>query len=352
MATSPAVISRIGLFADPREDWLALHSEDVIDPGRPVVDPHHHLWERDGQRYMIEELAADLASGHNIVATVYVEARSMYRAAGPEALRPVGEVEFANGVAAMSASGGYGRTAICAGIVGHANLLLGDGAREVLAAEIAAGNGRFRGIRHSSAWHPDPDVAGMYANRPKGLLLDPVFRKGFACLAPLGLTFDSWLLHPQIPELADLARSFPDTQIILDHCGGPIGVGPYAGKREETFAVWKASILDIAKCPNVVVKLGGLAMRLLGFGFHERPRPPASEELAAAWQPYVETCIEAFGPGRCMFESNFPPDKGQCSYLVIFNAFKRLAEKYSEAEKTALFSGTASRIYRLELPAP
>jgi predicted TIM-barrel fold metal-dependent hydrolase len=346
---STAPISRTGLFADPREDWLAQYSEEIIDPARRIVDPHHHLWDRDGQHYMIEEIAADIASGHNVIATVYVDCRSMYRSSGPEAFRPVGEVEFANGVAAMAASGGYGKAAICAGIVSHVNLLLGEAARPVLEAEIAAGNGRFRGIRHSSAWDADASVAGMYATRPKGLLLDPAFRKGFACLAPLGLSFDAWLFHPQIGELTDLARAFPDTRIVLDHCGGPVGVGSYANRREEIFPAWKASIQEIAKCPNVSVKLGGLAMRLLGYDFHERPVPPSSEDAAKAWRPYIETCIEAFGPERAMFESNFPPDKGQCSYQVIFNAFKRLAAQYSEAEKTALFSKTAADFYRLKL---
>ena len=208
----------------------------------------------------------------------------------------------------------------------------------MLEAEIAAGGGRFRGIRHSSAWDADSDIAHMYATRPKGLLLDPTFRKGFACLAPLNLSFDAWLFHPQISELADLARAFPGTKIVLDHCGGPVGLGRFAGRREEVFPLWKASIQDIAKCPNVAVKLGGLAMRLLGYDFHERPKPPSSEQAAAAWRPYIETCIEAFGPNRCMFESNFPPDKGQCSYQVIFNA-----------EKTALFSKTAADVYRLDL---
>jgi len=345
---SNAPASKSGLYADPHENWLGLRKEEIIDPTRPIVDPHHHLWDRGGQRYLIEDLAADIASGHNITATVYVEARSMYRAGGPEALRPVGEVEFANGAAAMSASGGYGPAVICAGIVGHVNLLLGDTARPALEAEIAAGQGRFRGIRHSSAWDADPDVAGIYATRPKGLLLDPTFREGFACLAPLGLSFDAWLFHPQIGDLTDLARAFPDTKIVLDHCGGPIGIGSYANRREEIFASWNTSIRKIAKCPNVVVKLGGLAMRLLGYDFHERPQPPSSEDLAAAWRPYIETCIEAFGPARCMFESNFPPDKGQCSYQVIFNAFKRIAAPYSEAEKTALFSKTATDFYRLK----
>src|SRR4030088_1811679 len=197
MAASVAVVSKSGLYADPREDWLALRKEDIIDPARAIVDPHHHLWDRGGQRYMIEEMAADIASGHNIIATVYVDCRSMYRARGPEAFRPVGEVEFANGVAAMSASGGYGPAQICAGIVSHVNMLLGEGARPVLEAAIIRGNGRFRGIRHSSAWDAEPAVAGMYATRPKGLLFDANFRKGFACLAPLGLSFDAWLFHPQ-----------------------------------------------------------------------------------------------------------------------------------------------------------
>ena len=227
--------ANVGLYADPREDWLALREEDVIDPERPIVDPHHHLWDRGGQRYMIEEIAADIASGHNIVATVYVECRSMYRASGPEALRPVGEVEFANGVAAMSASGGYGPAAICAGIVGHANLLLGDGARRA-----RGGNRRrqrplprhpaFLGLGCGSRTSP-----ACTPRARKACCSTPTFRKGFACLAPLGLSFDAWLFHPQIGELTDLARAFPDTRIVLDHCGGPIGVGSYANRREEIF---------------------------------------------------------------------------------------------------------------------
>jgi predicted TIM-barrel fold metal-dependent hydrolase len=349
MSVSTAPTTASGLYADPRVDWLAQYTEDVSDPKRPIVDPHHHLWDRGGQRYLIEELSSDIASGHNIIATVYVEARSMYRATGPEEMRVVNEVAFANGAAAMSASGGYGPAAICAGIVGHANLLLGDRVKAVLEAEIAAGQGRFRGIRHSSAWDGEAAVASMYATRPKGLLLDTTYRKGFACLAPLGLTFDAWLFHPQLGDFVDLARAFPDQRIILDHCGGPVGLGRFAGRREETFATWKAAIQDVAKCPNVVVKLGGLAMRLLGFDFHERAKPPSSEQAAAAWRPYIETCIEAFGPDRCMFESNFPPDKGQCSYQVIFNAFKRIAAPCSEAEKTALFSKTATDVYKLKL---
>lgn len=350
MVASNITVPKAGLYAEPRPDWLELHHEDIIDPNRPVIDAHHHLWDRVGARYMFDEITDDMATGHNIVGTVYVDCRSMYRATGPEAFKPVGEVEFANGIAAQSASGGYGAGQVCAAIVSHVNLTFGDEAKPVLEAQIRAGNGRYRGIRHASAWDADPDVAGGYASRPKGLLADANFRKGFAHLAPLGLTYDAWLFHPQIPELADLARAFPQTTIVLDHCGGPVGLGSYANRRDEVFKTWKALIQDIANCPNVVVKLGGLAMNLLGYDFHTRAKPPSSEELATAWKPYLETCIEAFGPDRCMFESNFPPDKGQCSYPVLWNALKRVAAQYSDAEKDRMFAGTATAVYRIELP--
>ena len=349
MSVRNTYVSRRELYADTREDWLALRDEAIIEPKRPIVDPHHHLWDHVGQSYMFPQIVADITSGHNIIATVYVECRSMYRANGPETFRPVGEVEFANGIAAMSASGGYGPAAICAGIVSYVDLTQSDRVPGVLEAEIVAGGGRLRGIRHSAACDADPVITSIYPNRPTGLLADAAFRRGFACLAPLGLSFDAWLFHPQIGELGDLARAFPDTKIVLDHCGGPIGIGGYRNRREEVFQSWRVAIQELSKAPNVFVKLGGLAMRLLGYGFDERPIPPSSEDLAAAWRPYIETCVEAFGPDRCMFESNFPPDKGQCSYQVIFNAFKRMAAQYSEAEKTALFSNTAIAFYRLQV---
>jgi len=220
-----------------RNDWLARRKEEILEPDLPIIDPHHHLWDRDGWRYMLYDLLADTNSGHNIVATVFVQARAMLRADGPPELKPVGETEWINGVAAMTASGAYGKIRVCAGIVSHVNLLLGDAARPVLEAEIGAAGGRFRGIRHSSAWDSDPGVAGMYATRPKGLLLDSTFRTGFAHLAPLDLSFDAWLFHPQIGELADLARAFPDTRIVLDHCGGPVGIGRFASRREEIFPI-------------------------------------------------------------------------------------------------------------------
>ena len=232
-------------------------------------------------------------------------------------MKPVGETEFVNGVAAMSASGGYGKTKICAGIVGHADLRLGSRVRPVLEAHIRAGGGRFRGIRHITAWDADPTLMNPAYAPPPGLLADATFRQGFSCLAPLNLSFDAWLYHPQIDEVTALAQAFPDTRICLNHVGGPLAIGVYGGKRDEVFAKWSASIRALAKCPNVVVKLGGMAMRINGFDFHEKADPPSSEALAAAWKPYVETCVEAFGASRGMFESNFPVDKGGTRCAVL-----------------------------------
>jgi predicted TIM-barrel fold metal-dependent hydrolase len=335
-------------FLPVRDDWLARRIEAILEPELPIVDPHHHLWERPGWIYMLDDLLRDTNSGHNIVATVFVQCRSMHRASGPEEMKPVGETEFVNGVAAMSASGGYGKSKICAAIVGHADLRLGARVRPVLEAHIRAGGGRFRGIRHITAWDADPTLLlPSYAVTP-GLMADAMFRQGFACLAPLNLTFDAWLYHPQIGDVTALARAFPDTRICLNHVGGPIGIGVYASQRNEVFATWSVAIRELAKCPNVYVKLGGMAMRSNGFDFHEKADPPSSEALAAAWKPYAESCIEAFDPSRCMFESNFPVDKGSYAYAPFWNACKILARGTSAAEKTDLFSGTAARFYRLE----
>jgi L-fuconolactonase len=332
-----------------RQDWLDRRREPALEPDLPIVDPHHHLWDRPGWRYLLDELVADTSSGHNIIATVYVQARAMYRAAGPEEMRPVGETEFINGAAAMSASGIYGKARHCAGIVGHADLTLGSRVEKVLAAHIRAGGDRFRGIRHITAWDADESVRNPAYSPPPKLLADRTFREGIAVLDRLGLSFDAWLYHPQIDELADLARAFPGAKIVLNHVGGPIGIGAYAGKRKEVFAAWAASIKALAACPNVHVKVGGLGMRMGGFAFHEKAEPPSSETLAAAWRPYVETCIEAFQPSRCMFESNFPVDKGSYSYGVFWNACKLLAKNASPSEKADLFAGTAARFYRLNL---
>jgi predicted TIM-barrel fold metal-dependent hydrolase len=349
MAATPSTAISAHLVVRP--DWLDSRREPALEPGLPIVDPHHHLIDRpESGRYLLPDLLADIAAGgHNVVATVYLEWLSMYRADGPPEMRPVGEIEFANGVAAMSASGSYGKPRVCAGIVGHADLPLGARVRDVLEAMIVAGGGRFRGIRFIASIDPDQTQWGATAVRPAGLLLDKRVREGFAQLAPLGLSFDAWVYHTQLGDVLDLARAFPGTTIVLNHVGGPIGLGRYKGKRDAVFAEWKASIGALAACPNVHVKLGGLGMRLLGFDFHEGALPPSSEQLAAAWRPYVETCMEAFGAKRAMFESNFPVDKGSYGYGVFWNACKRLAQGASASEKASLFHDTASRVYRLGL---
>jgi predicted TIM-barrel fold metal-dependent hydrolase len=332
------------------EEWLATYREPIIDPDLPIVDPHHHLWDNRGFRYLFADLLADTGSGHNIRATVFLQCRSMYRADADAALAPVGETEFVNGAAAMSASGLYGPTRLCAGIVGFADLTLGAGVERVLEAHLRAAGDRFKGIRNSSVWDEDPSVKTVPGEIPRGLLLDGKFREGFARLARHGLSFDAWHFHHQIPDLIDLARAFPDTVIVLNHIGGPIGIRAYAGKRADVFRIWADHIAALARCPNVYVKLGGMGMNVMGFGFDDYDRhkvPVSSETLAAAWRPSIEHCIGAFGVDRCMFESNFPVDKGTCSYAVLWNAFKRLAAGYSPAEKQALFSATARRAYRL-----
>jgi predicted TIM-barrel fold metal-dependent hydrolase len=331
-----------------RSDWLALHSEPVLEPHLPIVDPHHHLWNRPENPYVLPELATDVGAGHNVVATVFVECRSMYRKSGPDDRKSLGETEFVNGIAAQSASGQYGKTQACLGIVGNVDMRFADRAKAALEAHISVAGGRFKGIRNVSPWHQS-GIRASTATPPPGLLLDASFRRGFAALGGLGLSFDAWLLHTQIDELIDLARAFPSTSIVLDHVGGPIGIGPYEGKRDLAFTEWKPKIAEIARCPNVSVKLGGLGMHLGGFDFMGRPKPPNSSELAEAWKPYIDTCIQAFGPERSMFESNFPVDKASCSYAVLWNAFKRLAAGYSAAERTAMFSGTAAKIYKLPL---
>jgi len=324
-----------------RDDRLV--REETIDPVLPICDPHHHLWDRPNDRYLLEQVLQDTGSGHNVVKTVFVECSSMYKKDGPESLRPVGETEFVEDTVAVSATA---PTAIAAGIVGFADLTLGAEVERVLEAHLAASPKRFRGIRHPAAWDADPGIRG-YKDPPPGLLLDARFREGFASLQRYGLSFDAWLYHPQLIELVDLARAFPDVTIVLDHVGGFLGTGPYAGPRETVFQAWRMGIEQVAACPNVVVKLGGLGMERCGFGWHKRPTPPSSIEMAAAMAPYYLWCIEQFGVERCMFESNFPVDKVSSSYHVLWNAFKRIVEDLTAVERAALFHDTASRVYRL-----
>ena len=328
-----------------KEQWLALVQEDVLEPELPICDPHHHLWDHPGSRYLLDELLADVGDGHNVASTVFMECGAMYRAEGAAAMQPVGETEFVNGVAAMSASGGYGDCRACAAIVGYADLNLGAAVGEVLDAHAAA-SGRFRGIRHAAGWDASAEVRNSHTSPSQGMMGSATFREGFAELGKRGMTFDAWLYHPQIPELTALARAFPEQPIVFDHFGGPLGIGPYAGRREEIFAYWKDAVAELASCGNVVAKLGGLVMPINGFGFHKNELPPTSEELAEATSRYYMHMIDCFGPQRCMFESNFPVDKASTTYRVLWNSFKRIASEFSASEKAALFHDTAVRTYR------
>ena len=324
--------------------WLQTRLEDALEPDLAIVDAHHHLWDRAGG-YLLDELLADLATGHNVLATVYLQCAYAYRSTGAVALRPVGETEFVADVARQAGQRGV-KTRVCAGIVGYADLELGDGVDAVLQAHIEAGDGRFRGVRHILARH-DAFNASLLGPAPAGLMQRVNFLRGLARLQALGLSFDAWLFHTQIDELVALARALPGLPIVLNHLGGPLAVGPYSGQRDAVFLIWRESIKRLAACPNVSIKLGGLGMAIGGFDFHQQALPPSSEQLCAAWAPYMHASIEAFGAERCMFESNFPVDKAMCSYGVLWNAYKRIAAGASASEKAWLFRDSASTFYRL-----
>ncbi|MBI5275122.1 MAG: amidohydrolase family protein [Burkholderiales bacterium] len=333
-----------------REDWLARHTEDAIDPALPIVDAHHHLWDHPKPRYLLDEVLADFRSGHNIVASVFVECRAMYRRGGDESHRSLGETEFANGMAAMAASGPDGTPRVCDGIVGHVDLSLGGAALGLLERHLAVSGGRLRGIRNITAWHEHPEVRTTPVLYRADLFDDPQFHAGLRHLTRLGLVFDSWQYHTQLGALARLAQAWPDTRIVVNHTGGPIGVGPYAPPNPAAFAEWRCGLRELAQRPNIFLKLGGLGMRVNGFDFHTRATPPSSQDLAEAWRPYVDEAITAFSPARCMFESNFPVDKGSYSYGVLWNAFKQLARHATPTQRADLFHGTAARVYGLTLP--
>ena len=320
--------------------WLAMLRESVLEPDLPIIDPHHHLWERASGVYLPPQLNADLTAGHNVVKTVYIQCGYGFRPKGPAEMRPVGETETVVRINRQ------GRPGVCAGIVGYTDFRLGAGVDAVLEAHIAAGEGRFRGIRQSAGWDP-AILTQTSAPAQKGLLMDKAFRMGLARLGRFGLSYESSLYHPQLSELADLARAFPDLPVLANHCGGYIAIGPHGVDLTETFRCWREGLRELAACPNVYLKLGGQAMSIRGVSFHVAVLPPSSGELAHAWRPVMETCIETFGAARCMFESNFPVDKGMCSYVSIWNAYKRIAAGCSASEKADLFHDTAARFYKL-----
>ena len=315
-----------------------MEREAPLVPDLAICDPHHHLWEYPDSVYLPPDLRADGAA-LNITSTVFVECGSAYRTSGPERMAPVGETTW---VAEVATGDGTAR-----GIVGFADLTAGAAVDEVLAAHLDAGGGRFRGIRHASAWDESPAIRESHTKPPPGLLLQPDFRAGLAAVGRAGLSFDAWLYHPQLPELLDLARALPEVSMVLDHLGGPLGIGPYAGREAEVRVAWQASMRQLASCPNVTVKLGGIGMPIYGRGWHRRPEPPTSEEVARAWGPDVRWLIETFGSDRCMFESNFPVDRRSFGYHTCWNAFIRMVEGCSDHERRQLFHDNAVRVYRL-----
>lgn len=328
-----------------RPDWLSLHQEAALEPALPIIDAHHHLWGAPRDPYLLEDFLADAVGGHAIRASVFIECDTHYHPDGDPLLRPLGEIEFVAAAAHEAACRGGPRVADA--IVGFADLTAGAAIRPVIEAQMAAAGGRLRGLRFISAWHPDPAARGSLATPPPMLLLEPSFRAGFLELSRWGLSFDAWMYHTQLQELRDLADAFPHTPIVLNHVGGAIGIGPYADRGRHVRAAWSAALRELAHCPNVHVKIGGLGMRLFGFGAHEKPKPPSSEMLAELWRPMVEIVVEAFGVQRCMFESNFPVDKAGIGYTTLWNAFKRITTTWSVEERAALFHDTAARFYRI-----
>ncbi len=347
MATSLNTPSAAAPPAPGTDAWLAQVREDVIDPARPIIDPHHHLWHNVGgrSRYLLADLWADTGSGHNIEKTVFIECRANYRTDGPEHLKPLGETEFVASIARASREGGGG--AVISGFVGHTDLRLGATLADTLKMHVDAAGGLFRGIRHAGARDPHPEALSIPGRGAEGLYADADFRAGVTLLGKLGYTYDTWHYHHQNTAFADLARAVPSTTLVLDHFGTPLGVGIYAGQREAIFDAWKRDIAAIAACPNVIAKLGGLAMPDNGFGWDKRARPASSDELVAAQARYYHHAIECFGPNRCMFESNFPVDRRSLPYAAYWNAMKKIAARYSSDEQHAMFYATAARIYKL-----
>ena len=331
----------------PRSDWLALVHEDILEPDLPIVDAHHHIWEQEGNVYGLPELHSDLSDGHNIVATVVVEAHAFYRKVGPKSLRSVGETETLIGLlknAPDLAAKGY-----CQAIVANVDLTLGTGVEDVIETHLQAAPNRVRGVRHMVCRDPHYPKGITIAPAPECLLKQVAYRDGLRTLERLGMNYDAMLYHSQLSDLVETVELVPDLSVVLDHYGMPLGVGPYVGRSDEVFSTWRTNIRRLAEFPNVTVKLGGLGMILTGANWHENPLPPTSKELMVAWRPWFEACLEAFGAERCMFESNFPVDKGMFSYRTLWNSFKRLARGMSLQEQKFLFHDTACRVYHLNV---
>ena len=335
------------------EGWIDRVKEDVIDPERSIIDPHHHLWKgpinppgiKESYRYMLEDLWRDTSSGHNIEKTVFIDCGQEYYSSGPEKFKPVGETEFVVGIA-QEAERDKSKAQI-AGIIGHANMMLGTSVKEVLELHIEKGEGLFRGIRHAGGWDEDERVKNAHSHPTPHIYLEEDFQLGLQELSSMNLVFDTWHYHNQISDLTKLAKNLPDLIIVHDHFGGPLGIGPYKGKREEIFKQWQEDIYELSQCKNVYAKLGGLAMPVNGWAWHKNEYPASSNDIITEQSRYYLHTIDCFGSKRCMFESNFPVDKQSVSYHVIWNAYKKLVKDFDEQDKHNLFYGTAEKVYKL-----
>ena len=336
-----------------QQGWLDQISEEIIDQDIEIVDPHHHLWPGPSRtdevsaenRYLLEDLWKDTESGHKVSKTVFVECGQGYFESGSDAMKPVGETKFVCEVS-EEAKADKSKAQI-KGIVGHADMMLGSSAREVLEAHLEEGKGRFKGIRHGASWDESEEIRNSHSNPIRHIYLNDTFQKGIEQLDALNLTLDAWNYHKQIKELTDLAKCFPNLKIVQNHFGGPLGIGPYKNKREEVFPEWKDSISELSEQENVYIKIGGLAMPINGWGWHKRELPATSEELVENHEKYYLHSIKSFGVKRCMFESNFPVDKRSISYAVLWNGFKKVVRDFSTEEKEYLFFKTAADFYSL-----
>jgi L-fuconolactonase len=332
----------------PYPQLHAGRDEPILEPDLPIIDSAHHLFDRPALRYMFDDYLADVRAGHRIVASIYVETLAFTRPDGPELLRPLGEVEFANGVGAMSASGVYGDCRICAAIVGHADLRFGEQVGELLDRSLALAPERFRGVRQITI-DDESDAPFRYVTtRPaRGIMKHPKFRAGLREVARRGLSFDVAAFHHQLGEVAELADAFPDTQLVINHVGQGMAMDLDAQGRAAVFEQLRVALRDLGRRPNVTCKIGGMGLPFWGFGFEQRTEPVGYLELAAAWKPLVEMAIEAFGADRCMMESNYPPDGRAAGFVPLWNALKHIVRDASADEKADLFHRTAARVYRL-----
>jgi predicted TIM-barrel fold metal-dependent hydrolase len=328
-------------IAPGTQEWLDQVVEDIVEPELPILDPHHHMWPQgQGLPYTRNDLHRDAGAGHNVVKTIFMECGSAYNREAPEHLRSLGETKYIADEALSDPN------PLIAGIVSSIDLRRDD-RDELLDMHVEASRGLFRGIRDALALATHPEAMMIPGHAIKDLYLDADFRRGVARLGERGFTYDSWHYHHQNREFLELARATPGTTMVLDHFGTPVGVGPYASQRDEIFEQWKKDIAEIAKCPNVVAKIGGLAMPDNGFGWNTATRPPTSDEFIAQQSRYYLHAIECFGPSRCMLESNFPVDRLSLSYEVLWNAYKKMTSSFSASERADLFYNTAARTYQV-----